>query len=968
MNDAEAGSAGLLQSSPQRSVRRNSSPTSSSLFDSAGESTINHRHHGQKLINNTTFLQSTRCGRLLFLSACFLGCFKVAPLVYMLRYYIPSEALSIPFALQVLIVISGTFIVPSFLSASSRTVAPLWLVSSVLDAAITTAVLFIAMPFAMKLIDEPDGTTNIYMQWILTCFWAYCILGILSIMVSLGGVIQRLKQPLSIQIGKENSQMEDVILNQQEKYYQGVDLAVRDPNEECCGVFQSRAYDVRWCIVPVLIGALWALYVLVAGVEELIIASQVDPPSYARPGALPPNGRSKSVYEGCDPLVPFACALPFPSSFYTRKDSSSKHTGRRIELRSSVPTTRWQQNAESTTSTLNGRGLSEKDGFSVISPILFALSEEVDESSLVQASNISKSTNIAISSSFLVDARTGELVPHFVDKDYFDPEFGLKNQWPEDERRMLIMQPAQALSFNSTYVVAIVNRVTSATTGRRITPPITGAFASLRDRNHSDPEYDHRRAKEFDIDVWPALKRAGIKRSSASLLLAWSFSTASRKNSLGRFERIRNRALKSTSELGPEHYAITSVEDASSKCGVGGQHIAKTLHGHFMSPNYLVTPGPAATSRFVWRRDGEDFEVQNGESQVNFLIRIPCSVWNESRPVSMVLQYGHGLFGSRKEAENAYLGDMADNYGHIIIATDWKGMSKYDVPMALRIFTKRIGEFSSIPERTQQGWIDNQLFLRLVKGRLAEDAHLTTASGMPLLPNGKNTTVGYYGNSQGSVIGGGYFSSSLDLKRGVLGVPGAPFALILSRSKDFAPYHSAFRLQIWNAIDLRIFLSLLQLLWDASESGGWLSNVVHAERYGYPPKRVLLQAAFGDAQVTTIAAEVMARSFHANTIQPETRHIFNVPERKAPWNVVGAKGGSNSNNAIVEYLYDDAPPVRRDRNTPPTDGMDTHECPRREKRTQRQLDQFLVHGIIMQPCEDGKICESKTCPKGNSNN
>ena len=39
--------------------------------------------------------------------------------------------------------------------------------------------------------------------------------------------------------------------------------------------------------------------------------------------------------------------------------------------------------------------------------------------------------------------------------------------------------------------------------------------------------------------------------------------------------------------------------------GVDHHHVAKTLHGHFMAPNYLVTPGPAATTRFVLLNDGE---------------------------------------------------------------------------------------------------------------------------------------------------------------------------------------------------------------------------------------------------------------------------------------------------------------------------------------------------------------------------
>merc|ERR1711871_666796 len=67
----------------------------------------------------------------------------------------------------------------------------------------------------------------------------------------------------------------------------------------------------------------------------------------------------------------------------------------------------------------------------------------------------------------------------------------------------------------------------------------------------------------------------------------------------------------------------------------------------------------------------------------------------------------------------------------------------------------------------------------------------------------------------------------------------------------------------------------------------------------------------------------------------------------------------NHTNAVVEYLYDDAPPVRRDRNLPPTDGKDTHECPRRETRAQGQMFHFLADGVVTQPCGD-HVCKSRT--------
>ena len=292
---------------------------------------------------------------------------------------------------------------------------------------------------------------------------------------------------------------------------------------------------------------------------------------------------------------------------------------------------------------------------------------------------------------------------------------------------------------------------------------------------------------------------------------------------------------------------------------------------------------------------------------------------------------------------------------------------------ALRIFIKRIEEFSSMPERTQQGWIDNQIFLRLLRHSknnigMSHDLQLTNIHGDYLF--NENTTISYYGNSQGSVIGGGYFSSSLDLQRGVLGVPGCPFALLLSRSKDFAPYHAAMKFQIWDSIDVRLYLSLMQQLWDNAESGGWLTNLVRPSSK-YPNKAVLLQAALGDAQVTTLGAEFMARTLEASTIEPETRRVYGVPERRAPWKVGTADGTiekHGGNNGFVEWKYDDAPPVPHDRDLPPTDGMDTHECPRREPKAQEQLAYFLINNEIVQTCPKGHVCESKKCPDGRSNN
>ena len=121
----------------------------------------------------------------------------------------------------------------------------------------------------------------------------------------------------------------------------------------------------------------------------------------------------------------------------------------------------------------------------------------------------------------------------------------------------------------------------------------------------------------------------------------------------------------------------------------------------------------------------------------------------------------------------------------------------------------------------------------------------------------------------------------------------------------------------------------------------------------YSVKPVLLQAGIGDAQVTNLAAEFMARAYNASTVEPETRVVWGVPQRAAPFN----------GSALVEWLYDDVPDSPA-ANVGRTDGKDVHECPRREPASQAQMRDFLEGKGVVQHCgKDGAAkCESKTCP------
>ena len=104
----------------------------------------------------------------------------------------------------------------------------------------------------------------------------------------------------------------------------------------------------------------------------------------------------------CDPLVPEFCGYPFPSNVYTVEDSD-KVTGRRVSFgdeflrnNDSLP---WDYS----------------DGFSAGSPILTYLPGATDDA-FGGVTDIDQSLSES-SPTLLLDAETGELVPHFAQID-----------------------------------------------------------------------------------------------------------------------------------------------------------------------------------------------------------------------------------------------------------------------------------------------------------------------------------------------------------------------------------------------------------------------------------------------------------------------------------------------------------------------------------------------------------------------
>ncbi|MCB9764614.1 MAG: hypothetical protein H6739_32870 [Alphaproteobacteria bacterium] len=600
----------------------------------------------------------------------------------------------------------------------------------------------------------------------------------------------------------------------------------------------------------------------------------------------------------CDPLDPALCALPWPSAFYLRADETLP-SGWRVDL-----------GPESLPVTDEGLALdpwtwNERDGFSILGPIL-AYFEDLDPAGLPgpDALDAYDSADAPVA---LIDVSTGARVPVWAELDGRDPAHPL-----------LVLQPAVPLADGTRHVVGIRNL--SRDDGAPI--EASAAFAALRDDAATDDWDVEVRRDHFDAVVFPALEAQGFAREE--LQLAWDFVTASAEHRLARPRAMMDDALASTPPEGPP-YAITAVEDHD--CAVEGVTIGRTVEVTFTAPRYTVDDGPGT----LLSRGDDGLPVAVGTTEVGLLVRVPCSVLADPAP-AFALQYGHGLLQSRDELRQDYLGAMLDRHGWVGFAVDWPGLSSEDVPAIAALFTEDPSNFAQLPERTMQAFVQQELALTLVRGALAEDAALQV-DGVGLIDPAR---FGFWGNSAGGILGGAYGALSPSHQRVALGVSGTPFTLVLPRSVNFDPFLLMLQNRFGDDRDIKLLVTAFQTLWDPAEAAGWTR--VLAER------EVLLQVGIGDAQVTTLGGQVLARALGTTLVDPPARAVWGLEAAEAPF----------AENAYVEWRYVDGAEEPAEAVAPSREG-DAHLCPRREAAAQDQLRDFLEEGVIEQHC-DG-VCE-----------
>ena len=618
-----------------------------------------------------------------------------------------------------------------------------------------------------------------------------------------------------------------------------------------------------------------------------------------------PTGGVPLLAADCDPLVPTQCGFPFPSSVWLRDDPSTV-TGKRVSF------------GETTLPTYSAGGRVDRtlwdasDGFSPGQPALTHL-PGATATGLPSSIDIERSL-APESPTVLLDAETGERVPHFAELDV-----SLSAEEPIDHTFMI--RPAVRLADGHRYIVAIRDVVDEA--GQALAP--TPVFKALRDEAPScDPSVERRR--DLYADIFSRLAEAGVERGN--LQLAWDYHTASRENNTARLIHMRDDALARVGAAGPA-YVIDKVEDDPNA------DIRRRITGRMTVPLYLDKPEPGGA--LVLGPDG--LPMANGTAEFEFLVNIPHAAVGGTP--GALLQNGHGLLGAKTEGQNGYLAHIANSKNYVAFAVDFVGMAYEDFMPISNSLVGDIGGFARQVDRQQQGVVNSLLAMRMMKGAFSQDP-ATIIDGHPTI----DPDHAYYrGDSQGGIFGTTYMAVSTDVTRGLLSVPGMNYSLLLNRSADFGIYFLLLKNSYQTGRNIQLMLGLVQMLWDRSEPNGYAPYIAENTLPGTPAHDVLIHVGIGDYQVTPLGAHLIARSVGAKSVSPAARPIFGVEEAAPPF----------SGSAIVEFEFGLPPaPITDVPNTGP-DADDPHGKVRSLAAAIDQEDTFFRTGVVTQFCSG--VCD-----------
>ncbi|TVR01031.1 MAG: hypothetical protein EA398_10600 [Deltaproteobacteria bacterium] len=649
------------------------------------------------------------------------------------------------------------------------------------------------------------------------------------------------------------------------------------------------------------------------GSQTPSVPSDSDPTS--DPGDTTPSGEQPSLEnnflveeaEGnpdCDNLLESNCIMPFPSNYFFVDNEEE----RRLRFfPTSLPV-----NARGTQMTDTYFG--ELDGFGIASPILITWPGASLEgtAAIFQPGESLEEGSLTV----VLDTRTGERLPHWVEFD-----------WLTDNARdpVIALRPAVPLAHDTRYVVALRGFVDDA--GDPMEPP--RGFRALRDREASVVQGVHARRQHFEEHVFAPLEEHGVLRDE--IQLAWDFTTATREDSTYLLATMRERMLEIVGEDGPE-YIIDSIEPVNS------EHIDWMMTGRLLVPSFLLPADETTRIRRI-RRDAEGLPVAEGVEEVEFTLQIPANATERDEPLG-VLMYGHGFIGNKGQSNGGWLRSQADEYGFLILGLDMQGMTDGSMDVWLFTLNRDATRMPLLAEEVMQGIVNHAAALRMMAGRfLQETDERFSLEGEPIHDPDR---IWYYGNSQGGTLGTLVMATSPDVTRGVLGVPGCAFPFLLQRSTVFSDFTGLLGIIYRDPVNVSLTLGLLGSAFNRIDGLVWSHYIEREQLPGNEPRRVLLHVAKEDGQVHNELSFLLGRAIGAPILVPTPPRpwdVWGLDEQPYPW----------EGSAVTEFDF--GIPDQEDLRIPAPAETDTHGWLRRLPEGRDQMMHFLETGEVRNFCD-----------------
>ena len=616
----------------------------------------------------------------------------------------------------------------------------------------------------------------------------------------------------------------------------------------------------------------------------------------------------------CDFLDPAVCLQPWPNDYFTVADGTTD-TGRRLNLnRASMPANIGRLSGGvpvNVDPTDHNRG----DGFSPGNKILLKVPEvqtpaAFNNSGLVPVTNLSAydDPNQAV---VVINADTGERHPIFSELDANPVTDGTGGAAAVN----LIVRPARNFEEGERYIVALRNLKNAS--NQPVEPPLP--FRVYRDRlTTTQAPVEARRSKIEGLIS--TLQSNGIQRSN--LYMAWDFTVASEDSLSSRALTIRDDALDRLGDSTPGDGIPQGASPTFAIDSVVNNPNANTLRrvdGRLTDvPCYLNQDGCAPGSQFSFDSNGDVTWNPAFNADVPFRCIIPKAVVDGTEvDPARGGTYGHGLLGEYTQVNGQER--IANEQNQVWCAVDWAGFANPDLAVIIPTLSD-VSIFNKTVDRMQQGFVNFHYLGRAMirpDGFNSNDAFKVDADTSGTLDSDEAVidpaNLYFEGISQGGIMGGALTAMSPDFRRSVLNVPAINYSTLLRRSVDSDEYFKLENAGLYdnypNELERPLLLSTMQLLWDRGEGNGYAQHMTDDPLPNTPDHDVLLQLAYGDHQVSNLAAEVLARTIGASVHNPALdpgRHWEATPFSGIPSINFGPGGTTPFTGSALVY-YDGGP-------------------------------------------------------------